>query len=284
MSISPRQALSVSVAAAVATTLLKGLAWWVTGSVGYLSDAVESFVNLAGATFALAMVSVALSPADEKHPFGHGKAEYFSAGFEGFLIFGAALAIIVVAVQRFIAPVPLAELGWGLAFSLGATAVNFGVARLLFRAARAHHSVALEGDARHLMTDVWTTFGVIAGVGLATVSGWLWLDPAVAIAVGLNILREGFALVRRAVDGLMDHALPPDVTAQVSAVLGEFEARGCRFVNLRTRSAGAARFAHVDVLMPGSWSVADAHALADEIEARVAAATRVRLTTHVEPG
>src|SRR5574338_400022 len=192
---SPIRYIKLSIVAAIATIALKMGAWWVTGSVGLLSDALESFVNLAGACFALWMIALSRMPADEGHPYGHGKAEYFSAGFEGMLIFGAALAIIAAAVDV------------GLAFSAFSTLINFLVARVLFRAAKEHHSVALDGDARHLMTDVWTSVGVIAAVAMVAATGWLWLDPVIAMAVGANIMREGGHLVHGATQGLMDRAL-----------------------------------------------------------------------------
>ena len=274
--------LKLSILAAIATILLKMVAWWLTDSVGYLSDALESFVNLAGATFAFAMVSLARMPADSDHPFGHGKAEYMSAGFEGILIFAAALGIIFAAVERWLNPVGLSHLGSGMAFSLVSTGINFIVAQLLLKASREHRSLALEADARHLMTDVWTSFGVIAGVGLATYFEYFWLDPLVAIGVALNILREGWGLIREAFDGLMDRALPADDQALLSELLAQFNDR-CQMTHLRTRVSGPQRFATVNVLLPGETSVAKAHDLADEIEALVDEKLGIVLTTHIEP-
>ena len=273
--ITPRQALLLSVAAALATIALKAGAWWLTDSVGYLSDAMESLVNLAGASFALAMVSLARAPADAGHPWGHGKAEYFSAAFEGMLIFVAALVIFAMAVDRLLEPRPVSQFGLGTALSIVASLINFAVARVLFQVGRRHRSLALEADARHLMADVWTTAGVVVGVGLSAAAGWPWLDPLVAIAVALNILR-------RSVDGLMDRALEADEIRAIEAVFASFAHRGCRFVNLRTRSAGPLHFAHVDLRVPGDWSVARAHALADEVEEAVGRLD-VALSTHVEP-
>ena len=273
--ITPRQALLLSVAAALATIALKAGAWWLTDSVGYLSDAMESLVNLAGAGFALAMVSLARAPADAGHPWGHGKAEYFSAAFEGMLIFVAALVIFAMAVDRLLEPRPVSQFGLGTALSIVASLINFAVARVLFQVGRRHRSLALEADARHLMADVWTTAGVVVGVGLSAAAGWPWLDPLVAIAVALNILR-------RSVDGLMDRALEADEIRAIEAVFASFAHRGCRFVNLRTRSAGPLHFAHVDLRVPGDWSVARAHALADEVEEAVGRLD-VALSTHVEP-
>ncbi len=281
--LSPQQALLLSILAAIATIGLKAGAWWLTGSVGYLSDALESIVNLVGATFALAMVSYARIPADEDHPYGHGKAEYFSAALEGVMIFIAALAILVVAVDRLFHPKPLGHLGIGTALSIAASIINFAVARVLLRVGREHRSLALEADSRHLMTDVWTTAGVVVGVGLASVTGQGWIDPLVAIAVAVNILREGWHLVQRSVGGLMDRAQDDDDIAHIEAVLREVAPPGCRFANLKTRVSGPLRFAQVDLLLPGAWSVARAHALADEIEEAVEERTGTRLTTHVEP-
>ena len=281
--LTPRQALSLSIAAAITTMVMKAGAWWFTGSVGYLSDALESFVNLAGATFALVMVSYARTPADEEHPYGHGKAEYFSAAFEGVMIFVAAIAILVAAGDRLLHPRALASLGLGTALSVVASLVNYLVARVLFRVGRAHRSVALEADARHLMTDVWTTVGVVAGVALARVSGWGWIDPLVAAAVALNILREGWHLMRRSFDGLMDRALDDEQVARIEAVLRELSVEGSSYANLRTRSAGPMQFALVEVCVPGDWTVTKAHALANRLEREVEARTGTRLTTHVEP-
>jgi cation diffusion facilitator family transporter len=280
--ITPRQALLLSVAAALATIALKAGAWWLTDSVGYLSDAMESLINLASASFALAMVSLARAPADAEHPWGHGKAEYFSAAFEGMLIFVAALAIFATAVDRLLDPRPVNQFGLGTVLAVVASLINFAVARVLFQVGRRHRSLALEADARHLMADVWTTVGVVVGVGLSATAGWPWLDPLVAIAVALNILREGWYLMRRSVDGLMDRALQADEIRAIEAVFAGFAHRGCRFVNLRTRSAGPLHFAHVDLRVPGDWSVARAHALADEVEEAVGRLD-VALSTHVEP-
>lgn len=279
----PRTALLLSIVVACLTIALKGAAWWLTGSVGYLSDALESLVNLAGATFALAMVTYAQKPPDSGHPYGHGKAEYFSAAFEGGLIFIAALAILFTAGQRLLSPHPLDQLGLGTALSALSTFLNLAVAQVLFRVARAHRSLALEADAKHLMTDVWTTVGVVAGVALANWTGWHWLDPVVAIGVALNILREGGNLVYRAAHGLMDSALDDGDVARIEALMREFDAtHGCATTGLITRQAGAQRFAQVDLLVPAHWSVKRAHDLADLLESAVGELD-VALTTHVEP-
>ena len=282
-SLTPRRALMLSVFAAFATIAMKGIAWWYTGSVGFLSDALESLVNLAAAVFALAMVSIARTPPDSDHPYGHSKAEYFSSAFEGMLIFVAAILILISVVERLLHPRPLGELGVGTVLSVAASVVNFAVARVLFRVARAHRSLALEADARHLMTDVWTTAGVVVGVGAAGMTGWLWLDPIVAGAVALNIVREGFDLMRRSVDGLMDRALSNEEIAQIDAILTEFTAEGCTFAKLRTRVAGTIHFADVHMRVPADWSVKRAHDLADAVERAVEERTGARMTTHVEP-
>lgn len=247
--------LRASIAAAVATIVLKTAAWWLTGSVGLLSDAMESFVNLAAAVFALAMVTIAHAPADEDHPFGHGKAEYFSSGFEGLLILGAALAILWAAVQRLLLPEPLDRLGLGVALSMVSSAINGGVAWMLLRAAREHDSIALEADGRHLMTDVWTSIGVAAGVLLVPLTGWWWLDPLLAIAVALNITREAWGLLRRSIDGLMDRSLSEAEQAAIRRVLAEHVREGIRFDHLRTRRAARDKFCQFHMHVPGRWSL-----------------------------
>ncbi|UZG43867.1 cation diffusion facilitator family transporter [Caldimonas thermodepolymerans] len=281
--------LKLSVAAAVATILLKTLAWWLTGSVGLLSDAMESFVNLAAAVFALAMVTIARSPADASHPFGHEKAEYFSSGFEGLLILGAAGAIIWAAIERLLAQQPLQTLGLGVALSMLSSLINGGVAWLLLRAARRHGSIALEADGRHLMTDVWTSIGVAAGVLLVGPTGWLWLDPVLAIAVALNIMREAWSLLRRSVDGLMDRALEADDLAAIEQVLQSHSDARVHFDAVRTRSAAGAKYCALHMHVPGSWTLVQAAQRRAEVErALVAAVSGLRvaielLPVHVEP-
>jgi len=275
----------ISTAAAVATITLKTLAWWFTGSIGLLSDAMESFVNLAGATFALWMITIAKCPPDKDHPLGHGKAEYFSSGFEGLLIFGAAGAIIWSASLRLFDPQPLESVGIGLAFSVGSSVINLLVALSMRRAAVRFRSMALEGGARHLLTDVWTSAGVVAGILLVGASGWIWLDPVIAILVGLHILSEGWSLIRTSAHGLMDAALPPEMIADIEQALGRFRERGVDYANLRTRRGGAESFVYVDVLVPPAWSIVQTHDVLDEIEAesgRLAAGFQVR--TAAEPG
>jgi cation diffusion facilitator family transporter len=274
----------LSTAAAVVTIVLKTLAWWLTGSMALLSDAMESFVNLAGATFALWMITIAKYPPDEEHPLGHSKAEYFASGFEGMLIFGAAGAIIWSGTQRLFAPQPLESVGIGLVFSAGSSLINLFVALSLRRAAVRFRSIALEGGSRHLMTDVWTSAGVIAGVLLVGVTGWLWLDALVAILVGLHILFEGWKLVRASTNGLMDTALPRETVDSIEGVLRSYADRGIGYANLRTRRAGAESFVYVDVLVPPTWNIVQAHDLLDEIEAGIGAIQPdTRVLTHAEP-
>ncbi len=274
----------LSIAAALATISLKAGAWWVTGSVGLLSDALESVVNLAGAVFALWMLLIANSPPDDKHPWGHSKAEYFSSGFEGTLIFVAAIAIAVTATPRLLHPEPLGSLDIGLALSVLSTLINFITAQVLFRAGRRLHSIALEADAKHLMTDVWTTVGVLIGIVLVPLTGWLWLDPVIALLVAAHILKEGAHLMRGAVGGLMDEAMEPQEQEAVVSVLNRFLELGVRWQNLRTRRAGRDRFLHLDLLVPPDWTVERAHQLADDVEDAIGAAIPgAKVTTHVEP-
>jgi cation diffusion facilitator family transporter len=258
--------LKLSIATAVVTIALKTAAWWVTDSVGLLSDAMESFVNLASAMFALAMVTVAETPPDEDHPFGHSKAEYFSSGFEGLLIVGAALGMIWVAVHRLFEPQPLDDLGWGLALSMVSSALNGVLAWRMMAVARAQRSIVLEADAKHLYTDVWTSIGVVLALLLVPLTGWLWLDAVIAIAVALNVLREGWGLSRRSVDGLMDTAVEPDVRQQIDRTLAQFAHATIRFDHLVTRRAGQRRFLDVHMHMPADWSLRRAAALRTTVE------------------
>ncbi len=267
----PKQLLKASVAVALVTIALKTLAWYLTGSVALLSDAMESLVNLASAAFALWMVQIAERPADDDHPFGHYKAEYFSSGFEGFLILAAAAAIIVAASYRLLSPQPLEQIGLGLTLSLASTAINGALAWLMLRVGRAKRSIALEADARHLMTDVWTTLGVVVGIILVGATGWLWLDAAVAIAVALNIVREGVHLMWRSSQGLMDEAMDAADLQAIRAVLDSFEtqrngAEILRFDHLHTRKAGQRCFVDVHMHMPASWTLGRAAALRGNVE------------------
>ncbi len=267
----PKTLLRLSIAVAVITIVLKGLAGYVTNSMGLISDAMESFVNLASAMFALAMVTIAERPADEDHPYGHHKAEYFSSGFEGILIVGAALAIGWAAVARLLEPQPLDQIGWGLALSVVSSGFNAALAFVLFRAAREHRSIALEADARHLVTDVWTSGGVIVGLVAVSLTGWVWLDPMLAIGVALNIVREGAHLIWRSSQGLMDEALEPDALATIQATLDKFSAETVdghqlRFDDLVTRRAGQRRFADLHMHVPGDWTLQRAAGLRDQLE------------------
>ena len=275
----------LSVAAAVATIGLKTLAWWLTGSVGLLSDALESGVNLAAALLALSMLRLAAAPPDENHPYGFSKAEYFSAGIEGALIVLAAAGIVWTAVPRLVAPRALDMPLEGLTLTVIASAINFGVAMVLLRAGREYHSITLEADGRHLLTDVWTSAGVIVGVALVFVTGWLRLDPIVAIAVALHILWTGFGLVRRSVRGLLDPAISAQDQREVEKLIAEYARRyGVSFHALRTRQAGARRFVSFHLLVPDAWTVAHAHQLSEEIEARMRAMVpNAAIFTHIEP-
>ena len=268
---SPKGWLVVSAFVAMVTIVLKTLAWWFTDSIGLLSDAMESVVNLASAMFGLLMVTLAAQPADEEHPYGHHKAEYFSAGFEGILILVAALGIIWAALHRLWDPQPVQQIGLGLVLSIISSALNGWLAWVLFRAAREHRSIALEADAQHLVSDVWTSVGVVVGMVMVSLSGWLWLDALVAIGVALNILREGVQLVSRAFQGLMDQAVEPDVQAQIHAVLANFahqpgEAHIVRFDHLTTRKAGQRQFVDLHMHMPASWTLGRAAALRLSVE------------------
>jgi cation diffusion facilitator family transporter len=276
--------LKLSVAVAVATIALKTGAWWITDSVSLLSDALESLVNLAGAMFALAMVIIAARPPDDDHPYGHHKAEYFSSGFEGVLIFVAALAIIVAAVQRLLHPQPIEQLGLGLMLSVLSSAINGGLAWSMLRKARAVRSMALEADARHLFTDVWTSAGVLVGLLAVQATGWIWLDPVVAIAVALNICREGGLLVWRSAGGLMDEALEPDAQAQIRQVLESFAHQTIRFDHVVTRRAGARRFVDLHMHMPAAWTLGRAAAVRASVEqALMAAVPGLRATIQLLP-
>ena len=258
--------LKLSVAAAVATIVMKSLAWWLTDSVGLLSDAMESFVNLASALFAIAMVTIAQRPADDDHPFGHSKAEYFSSGFEGLLIVGAAAGILWAAVHRFADPQPLQSLGWGLGLAIASSGLNWLLASRMMAASREHRSIVLEADARHLYTDVWTSAGVVAGLVAVHFTGWWWLDPLLAIGVALNILREGAHLAWRSVEGLMDSAVEPEVRAQIDRTLAQFAHSTIRFDHLVTRRAGQRRFVDLHMHMPAEWTLGHAAALRTSVE------------------
>jgi cation diffusion facilitator family transporter len=267
----PRNLLKVSVLVALLTIALKGLAWWITDSVALLSDAMESFVNLASALFALHMVTVAARPADDGHPYGHHKAEYFSAGFEGILIVGAALGIVISAAERLFNPQPLVQLDVGILLSVLSSILNGALAVVMLRSAKQYRSAALDGDARHLLTDVWTSAGVVVGLIGAALTGWIWLDAVVAIGVALNILREGGRLIWRASQSLMDEAVEPEVLATIQAVLDGFahsreNADIIRFDHVSTRRAGARCFVDMHMHMPAQWTLGRAAALRGNVE------------------
>jgi cation diffusion facilitator family transporter len=273
----------LSIAAAVLTIALKTIAYLLTGSVGLLSDALESFVNLVGALMALAMLTIAARPADEDHAYGHSKAEYFSSGVEGTLILIAAVSIGVAAIPRLITPKPLEKIGLGLGVSIAASLVNLFVARVLLRASKQHHSITLEANAYHLMTDVWTSAGVFVGVGAVVLTGWERLDPIVAILVAGNIVWAGVRIVRNSALGLMDTALPIEEQNALRRVLEPYMQSGVQFHALRTRQSGARQFVSLHALVPGIWTVQRGHRLLERIEADIRhALPSVTVVTHLE--
>jgi cation diffusion facilitator family transporter len=274
----------LSIAAAVVTIALKASAYFLTGSVGLLSDAIESLINLVAAVLALAMLTIAARPPDESHVYGHGKAEYFSSTVEGVLIFVAAGGIMYTAIVRLLNPQPLEQLGLGLAMSLAATVVNFAVARVLLAAGKRYRSITLEADACHLMTDVWTSVAVLGGLASVWVFGWLWLDAVVAIAVAMNIAWTAWRLIRRSVDGLMDASLSDEEHRTIETVLDRYRQNGIQFHALLTRQGASRRFVSVHVLVPGATTVHDAHHIAENIEADIRqAVTDAVVFTHLEP-
>ena len=274
----------LSIAAALATIALKATAYYVTGSVGLLSDALESVVNLAAALMALAMLVVAARPPDEMHAYGYSKAEYFSSGVEGALILLAAASIIWTAIPRLITPRPLEQVGIGLAVSVLAAALNFAVARLLLSAGEKYRSITLEADAHHLMTDVWTSVGVVAGIGVVVLTGWARLDPIIALVVAANILWTGVQLLRRSVLGLLDATLPRLEQEAIKQVLSRYERGGVHYHALRTRHAGSRSFVSFHVLVPGDWTVQRGHDLLEEVEREIRAAIPgATVFTHLEP-
>jgi len=265
--------LKLSIAVALVTIGLKTGAWWWTGSVSLAADALESLVNLAGAIFALAMVTVAAKPPDAEHPFGHHKAEYFSSGFEGVLIIAAGLGIIWAAAHRMLDPQPVEGLGLGVVLAVISSALNGGLAWAMLKKAREHRSMALEADARHLFTDVWTSAGVVLGLVGVMLTGWQWLDPLLAMAVALNILREGVHLVWKSSHGLMDQALDTEELLQVQQVLDRFAtAQHIRFDHIASRSAGQRRYLDLHMHMPASWSLGQAAAERNALERALMAA------------
>ena len=273
----------LSIAAAITTIILKTAAYRLTGSVGLLSDALESVVNLVGAVMALAMLTVAARPADDDHAYGHSKAEYFSSGLEGSLIMVAALAIAVAAMERLLSPKPLEQVGLGLVVSAAASLVNLGVALVLLRKSKEAHSITLEANAHHLLTDVWTSAGVIVGVGAVALTGLIRLDPIVALVVAANIVWTAVRIVRASVLGLMDTALPSSEREAVAGALRGHADGGVQFHALRTRQSGARRFVSVHVLVPGAWTVNQGHQLLERIEADIRSLVpNVTVETHLE--
>jgi cation diffusion facilitator family transporter len=274
----------LSIAAALATILLKAGAYLVTGSVGMLSDALESMVNLVAAVVALLALAAAARPADADHQYGHQKIEYFSSGFEGALILVAAGGIVLASFERLSHPQPINDIGLGIVISIIASAVNLAVSRVLLSASRLHHSIALEADSRHLMTDVWTSAAVVVGVSVAAFSGTAWLDPIIAMAVAVQIIWSALSLLRRSALGLLDTALPAEDRANVERALDAYREQGVFTHALRTRGAGARNFVSFHVLVPGQWSVQQAHNLLEQMEGDVRALLpNVTVFTHLEP-
>lgn len=273
-----------SIGAALAIMAIKASAYFLTHSIGLLSDALESIINLTAAALMLRMLVVGAKPPDEEHAYGHEKAEYFSSGFEGILIILAAIGIIYAAVRRLLYPEPILHLGIGMAISLSASLINLGVAQVLLRAGRLHRSIALEADGQHLMTDVWTSAGVLVGVGSVALTKWQPLDSIIALVVAANIIRTGIYLLRRSVMGLMDTSLPKSEVDAIHAVLNSYEARGVRYHALRTRQSGARYFVSVHVEVPGDWSVKKSHDVINAIEHDIRRALpSTILFTHIEP-
>jgi cation diffusion facilitator family transporter len=274
----------LSIAAAVLTIGLKLGAYLVTGSVGLFSDAAESVVNLVAAVAALSALIYAARPPDEEHAFGHNKAEYFSSGLESALIIIAAVWIGVTAWGRLMDPQPLANVGLGLSITLVAAALNGGVALVILRAGRRLRSITLRADAHHLLTDVWTSLGVVLGIVTVQLTGWLMLDPLIGLVIAANIVRIGVRLLRDTASGLLDRALPPEDQAKISEVLSRYEERGIRFHALRTRASGQRRFISMHVLVPGRWTVQQGHNLSEKIEKDLAEALpQSTFFIHIEP-
>ena len=275
----------LSIVAAIVTISLKMLAYWLTGSVGLLSDALESVVNLVAAVAALFALIVAAREPDEEHAYGHGKAEYFSSGLEGLLILFAAVTIVWVAIRRLIEPAPIESAGIGLTVAVVASAVNLLVALRLFAASKRYNSITLEADARHLVTDVWTSVGVVVGIIAVQLTGWTRLDPIIALAVAVNIVWTGYHLLRRSMLGLLDTAIPPEELQIVEKVLDRYRAGGeVQTHALRTRQAASRRFVSVHILVPGEWSVERGHDLAEQIEHEIRAdLPGTTVFTHLEP-
>jgi cation diffusion facilitator family transporter len=282
-----RSAIRLSVGAALATILLKFAAYFFTDSVGLLSDAMESMVNLVGAVVALIALTIAARPADREHHYGHTKIEYFSSGLEGGLILFAAVAVVWAAIDRLMNPAPIEQLNVGLIVSLAATAINYIVARRLLRVAKTEDSIALEADGKHLMTDVVTSLAVVAGLILIVITNWLWLDPVIAIGVAINIIFEGGRIVRRSMDGLIDRSLTDEEEARIikaiDASIKEMS-EDVKYHGIRTRKSGSARFMEMHLLTPGDWTVTRAHDIAEEIERCIKREFReIQTSIHIEP-
>jgi len=275
----------LSIAAAVVTIALKMAAYFYTGSVGLLSDALESIINLVAAIVALLIIKIAAAPPDDDHAFGHDKAEYFASGIEGTLIFVAAVGIVYTAVPRFFAPQPLESVGFGLIVSLVATLVNLFVGIVLIRVGKQHHSIVLEADGRHLMTDVWTSVGVITGILIVSLTDWIILDPIIGLIVALNIVWTGFQLIKRSALGLMDTAVTPETSEIIVKVLDDYvSAQGIDYHALRTRQSGARKFISVHILVPDEWTVQKGHELTEQIENDICSAVSDSIVfTHLEP-
>lgn len=274
----------LSIIGAVLTIALKFTAYLLTGSVGLLSDAMESIINLLAAGMMLGMLIIATRPADDQHQFGHEKAEYFSSGAEGLLILITALLIGYTAIERFFTPQPIEQLDLGVGIAVVAALINLTLSRILMRAGRQYDSGALQADAQHLMVDVWTTAGVLIGLGAVALTDWLWLDPLIALAVAAHILHEGVHVLRKSVHGLMDTALPEDEIAQITQILDQLEDQGLHYHALRTRKAASRRFIDVHILVPGRWTVQQGHDLLEQLEVQIRAALpNTCITTHLEP-
>jgi cation diffusion facilitator family transporter len=274
----------LSIGAALATMGLKASAWLLTGSVGFLSDAAESVVNLVAAIVALIVLQLAARPPDQEHEYGHGKAEYFAAGVEGVLIVLAAGSIAWAAIDRLRDPQELESVGIGIAVSIAAAAINLAVATVLVKEGRRHRSITLEADGRHLATDVWTSVGVVVGVAAVSLTGWEVLDPIIALLVAANIVVAGAVLVRRSTGGLMDQAVSAVDRAEVDRVLERHRSEGVQFHALRTRQSGQRAFISLHVLVPGAWTVQRGHDLLERVEEELAAAVpNASVFTHLEP-
>ena len=275
----------LSIAAAIVTILLKSYAYYITGSMGLLSDALESFVNLFAAVFALVMLTISQKPADEEHRFGHGKAEYFSSAIEGALILVAAFTIIWAAIPRIMNPAPLENVNTGLFFSLLASLVNLAVGMTLIHQGQENKSILLEADGRHLMTDVYTTVGVIAGIVMVMITGWLIIDPIIAILVALNIIYTGYKLISRSASGLMDATIPEEDLQKITTYLDSIKEQHIEYHSLLTRIAGQRKFISLHLLIPGEWTVKKGHDYADDVEETIISIfdEPVTVSTHIEP-